>query len=88
MPPCAAFMDYSDDACYEYFTDGQFTRMQWAWATFRAPQSSAPAPQEEQSSGGLDELPPATPAPTKAPTRAPTKAPTKVGAAHSPRWPA
>jgi len=35
IDPIFNYMDYSDDACYTEFTEGQARRMQAAWLTFR-----------------------------------------------------
>ena len=35
IDPVENYMDYSDDACYTEFTDGQTSRMKSAWATYR-----------------------------------------------------
>jgi len=35
LDPVQNYMDYSDDACYNQFTDAQTDRMQAAWVAYR-----------------------------------------------------
>jgi len=63
--PIWSFMDYSDDVCMQYFSDGQVEKMRQSLVTFR-PQLTASS--ESVDLGSTENDPPTSPPPTPPPS--------------------